>query len=247
MQYLPVSSWTYPGPPHCLSVVKCLIPPGAGFDQSVVANSVQSFSPAVKLLSYASPVITELRGCGSTAAGSLVVTNCSRLGGDILTLIGSNFGPRGSQILVGTSLCEQDTGLETIATNSHRTVYCRLPEGSGEQPVNMVQLNGAITTASGARVRYQPCGVGSMQSSSNPLLCDKCQPGKFTGTQGGSCETCASGTYSAVTGATTCLTCPAAGKATEDHRSCSCQAGYYAELTLGDSVSCKSCSKGLNW
>lgn len=76
--------------------IVCSLPIGAG--GSVRAVSVvslgQSSVPSF-LVTYALPTITQVIGCTSTA-NPIQIKDCNRLGGDPVTLIGTNFGGAGA-------------------------------------------------------------------------------------------------------------------------------------------------------
>jgi hypothetical protein len=46
--------------------VTCVLPPGAGFDQPVIAYVALLFSQSVNLVSYAAPTLTAISGTGTT-------------------------------------------------------------------------------------------------------------------------------------------------------------------------------------
>lgn len=83
----------------CLSSAQmtCLLPAGAGFSQGVVVILSSRFSQSVPLVSYASATLATFTGCVSGA--------CPRLGGTLMTLVGTNFGFSSATVLVGGALC----------------------------------------------------------------------------------------------------------------------------------------------
>jgi hypothetical protein len=208
VQILPSSAWTNVNV-SCPAVISCRTPVGSGFDRAVVVNSLSSNSPVVKLVSYAAPVITQLLGCNPDSSGNpLHVQGCLRTGGDLLTLIGLSFGPIGAQVFVGSQRCLSDAA--HTSPNPHRQVICKLPPGSGLNPVTIVQCNGAISENSSATISYQPCDAGYVQSPLNPLLCVACLPGTVAPSPGAlRCEFCVDGTYSLSSASTICIACPA--------------------------------------
>jgi hypothetical protein len=84
-------------------------------------------------LSYAPPQPASVTGC-TAAADGLAVRNCSRSGGQVVTIQGFNFGPEGGRVFIGNTPCQS---LEYV---SHRELRCTVPPGTGlGKPVLVIQ------------------------------------------------------------------------------------------------------------
>jgi hypothetical protein len=66
--------------PTSASVVKCLLPQGAGSDQSVLVASGSFFSVPTKLLSFAKPIITSIAATGCHRVDNRTLDGCPRIG-----------------------------------------------------------------------------------------------------------------------------------------------------------------------
>lgn len=75
----------------CAMIITCTLPSGVGQLVSVnVENGFHRQSPPVPAVSYAPPSMQALIGCSNN--DTLVVTNCSRAGGDQLVVHVQGFG-----------------------------------------------------------------------------------------------------------------------------------------------------------
>jgi hypothetical protein len=222
--------------PECGSVMTCYLPAGAGHDQSVVVSANSQFSAAVKLLSYANPVITSLTGCSGGPRGSSSISGCSRDGGDIIIINGTNFGPSGSRVFVASSECR------SLIWISDSQLKCQTPPGAGlDRPVSVMQRNGEISQSSIA-LTYELCGAGLYANDRN---CLECPPGTYAPQDSGSCLACGAGTITAVSGSGSCQTCPTDSIA-NGGITCDCAVGQYGYLDETRTLRCASCPDGAS-
>jgi hypothetical protein len=156
-------------------------PPGSGGEPRSVAVSSAGFTstPLVFLVQYgmrgyvilprshhfhhshlliaASPTITALLpspGGACRSVGPLTLIDCNRLGSDVITLRGNNFGPTGARVLTGLELCSNPT-----FTVPHRELFCHLLSGTGQrQAVVLLQAAGDLSR-SNATFSYESCSV----------------------------------------------------------------------------------------
>jgi hypothetical protein len=173
---------------------------------------------------YAAANVTSISGC---AGGYQIakVSECNRLGGDIVTMTGINFGIGSSappSVFIGGTL------LDDVNQTSSSTIEVALPKGNRlDTAVLVLQSAGEVTTTSMTVDYHQcqpgqyelsydclPCAPGSAQSSQGQTLCNPCQPGYYANQTGqDACAECqggtatTSGSYSATLSATTCLLC----------------------------------------
>ena len=268
-------------------VVSCVLPAGTGGGVSVAVSSFGILSLSLPLLSYAKPTIDriECHACeesivdgsgGSGGAVAVRLAQCARTtnpgpNGEparsrVLRLIGSNFGPPGSTVFVGSSICSRDatpasansssTGSEgaswstdALPPDTDSSVSCFLPEGkSASQPVLLIQNNGKISESAHS-VSFTPCPAGSFDpapADSGALECELCSEGKFSALPGSAvCSPCAAGSVAPVRGSLGCSPCPPRTfQAKEGGSQCeACPSSAYAP-TAGSST-CAHCPAGL--
>jgi hypothetical protein len=197
------------------------LPAGSGLQLPLSVKSGSSTFTLSNALSYNVPNVTAVSGCAS-ATPAAVVTDCNRLGGDALTVWGSDFGSgRVSVLITGTSCA--------VANSSETWIVCTLPAMPLGRPlanqIIVVQSSGGLTVADINRiaVSYRPCpagqreagrgctvcGAGTFTAAGGASLCPPCDPGRFAfGAGMSSCPVCPAGTIASAPGSTACLACP---------------------------------------
>jgi hypothetical protein len=152
------------------TVIECSFPAGAGLNVPVVVTVLGRPSDSFPF-SYNIPVLDRV----SPNAGPT-------LGGTVLTLTGSNFGPSGT-VMVGDSRC-----FNTGAGYGDTVIECALPRGQGQDILVVV------TSASGfsleddlQHIDYDPPTFGNAVPSNGPTSGDI--PVKFTGSNFGTAAT----------------------------------------------------------
>jgi len=216
-----------------LPQIRCVLPPGSGRSQSVSVTVVRDFrllySKPEPLLSYTPPSIVSVTGCG-VGKDNLQTINCRRTGGDILTILGQNFGPSGATILIGGEDClnviHRGTPNDDFDRENHESLTCVLNEGFGlEKGVIVLQRNGQASSSNLAKVSFTSCEPGTFEDG---VACTSCPRGTFTAFKGlKKCKECPVGTYSTSEKQTKCV---------------ECEAGRYQQLT--GQFDCLSCKPG---
>ena len=82
-------------------------------------------------VSYSIPRVERLEGC-MNKPDSPHITECTRGGGNLITVHGTNFGAAGAQVTVGGISC---TGVVHDPDMPHRKLTCTTPPGSGSQRI----------------------------------------------------------------------------------------------------------------
>lgn len=67
------------------TLIHCGLPAGTGASQQVVISSINQFSAAQPLVSYAAPAVHQLVGCQAVPSSPLRIEACGRLGGQWIT------------------------------------------------------------------------------------------------------------------------------------------------------------------
>lgn len=135
------------------SFIECQLPEGTGADQPVIVSANSLLSAQVRALSYAKPTITAVEGCTPNSEDTRHAINCNRTGGDRITIRGSNFGPRGARVRIGSESCLEVRHNETFP---HETLTCILPSGTrARQPLLVLPNNGGENDP-GPAVSYVP-------------------------------------------------------------------------------------------
>jgi hypothetical protein len=217
----------------------CLLPSGSGLFVDIIvrqksdADSVLLSTPR-KLLSYALPAITQLYHTECVfGSGSSLLFGCPRLGGGLLTLIGNNFGNSGAVVLVGSELC-----LNVIHVQDSICVQCILPPGTSiSTAVVFIQAGGSLSS-NDAKISYLACPPGTFQSG-NTLTCQPCAIGTISSVSGlFACIPCPAGTFQTY-GFSSCITCMAGYFATNPSDHClPCEAGYFSGAGAAVCLSC---------
>jgi hypothetical protein len=109
---------------------------------------------------------------------STSVTECSRLGGDVLTVIGSDFGAAGASVFVGSDKC---INVRHDLNAPHGRLTCELPAGNRlDRPLVLFQRNGELSQTE-ASVSFTQCPKGQHEDDLN---CVPCEFGKYVATTG---------------------------------------------------------------
>jgi len=212
-----------------LTSFACLLPKGTGKLQAVSVSSAGTFSEPIPLLSFRAPSIHAISGCHSDS--SLKLSNCSRAGGDILTVYGSDFGEQGASVFVGSDQCRN---VVHSSSSPHTMLTCQLPPGYlTDRSLLVLQSNGELG-GSTATLSYTQCPPGSAavvdgKTEVDPVTgvprCLSCQPGSYS-PDGQSCLLCPRGSVAPSPSASFCVGCPDFSSST-DGLKCVCSTGYY--------------------
>jgi IPT/TIG domain/Tyrosine-protein kinase ephrin type A/B receptor-like len=221
----------------------CSLPAGAGVDQPVVVVTGAKFSRSKTLLSYAYPNITSVQGCAINTATS--TSDCARIGGDNITISGTNFGASEATVLIGGQTCTHTT--HASSPNSHTQVVCRTPSGTTtDRAVILIQNNGEISSNTGT-LSYSQCPVGQY-AASGEVTCQLCAKGSYSDTVGlFECKQCEAGLYADSVGSQSCTKCSIGRYSTRvnamgAHNCTACPAGEFSSVEgLG---ACQQCPPG---
>lgn len=172
----------------------CVLGTGSGLSLPVTLYRNQLFSPPVNSLSYATATILSVAGCTDVASST---TFCNRTGGNVVYLIGANFGPNPT-VLVGGTLC---SNLVADATSPNSLLHCTLAAGSQTGvTVSVIQSGGSLSSNASATVSFTPCPAGTI--STGTISCTVCLVGTYQGLAGQSqCLPCPDGQYAPATAA----------------------------------------------
>ena len=231
--------------------ITCEVPPGAGnYVSVVVLKGSKLRSLSARLLSYAAPVFTSIKGCETDPAGTDAL-GCLRTGGDIITIVGSDFGADGAVVLVGGKSCSPVNHID-VGGDFTTTVTCQL--GSGTTTDNGIVLlqKGGVTqdlSSPGLTVSYKQCEAGTA-APRGVVTCTSCTPGRYTDSEGEfACQQCDAGRYAgdqrvslsySNVGATLCTDCPIGTFETLANTNCQlCIAGEKNPTTGQDE--CQQC------
>jgi hypothetical protein len=197
------------------------LPAGSGLQLPLSIKSGSSTFTVSNAVSYNVPIVTAVSGC-SSATPVDVVSNCHRLGGNVITVWGSNFGSGRVNVLLTGTRC-------TVQNSSETLIACTLPPMPIGRPlanqVIVVQSSGGLTVAdiNSISVSYRVCPVGQREAGRNctacgagtytavggAIQCTPCDPGRFAfGAGMSSCPVCSAGTFASSPGSTACLDCP---------------------------------------
>ena len=220
------------------TLLTCILPAQAGSNLSVIVTTGLSFSQPAALISYAAASITAISGCTTYQFSATI--DCNRTGGDLVTLVGSNFGPASPTVLVDGNEC---TSVTMNSTESGLT--CFTPAGTQQQrTVILIQSGGSLSIApSSVYLSYHQCDLGSY-AAVGTVTCSSCGAGTYADSTGlTACKNCAAGSYIGTAGATTCVACTPgqyslAGATTYT----SCSAGTYNTIT--NATTCNQCKAG---
>jgi hypothetical protein len=253
------------------STLTCILQEGRGSNQTVVVSAINQFSASYQWVSYGAPVIKSIQTASCAALGiddpinsvsrlatkggccldpsglnNINPTGCSRGGRLPITLTGSNFGRSLSTIYIGTSICDS---IVHDPITPHNKLTCIVPAGKGaKRSIVLIQNNGAPSTFSNSNVSslsFQPCSPGLYDSSDFSLAaCQTCAGGTFSAISGAtSCSICSAGSYAAA-GSSYCSSCVPGRYSADGSSDCpSCNFGSFSARS-GQSVSCNPCSLG---
>ena len=97
------------------------------------------FSIPTAAVSYSPPSVASIFGCTSLLGAPLNTVNCSRNGGQLLTVRGTNFGAADAKVFVGNAAC---TNLVHDPATPNELLTCTLPSGNSQAPLLLLQNNG---------------------------------------------------------------------------------------------------------
>lgn len=224
----------------------CDLPAGTGTRRTVIAvkELYSLYARGVDWISYAIPSVEYLRPsagseCTQPFAG-ISLENCPRVGGDTITITGTNFGAAGATVLLGGRLA---TNVVHSGTAPHTQLTCIIPFGvSLNVPLFVLQAGASMSQAT-TSISYQQCQPGTYSPSQ--VACTPCAAGFYGPTEAlQSCLSCAAGTYSVGTGNTECQNCdPGFENARSGQVQCTpCPVGKVS--TVPGSLFCEACDAG---
>jgi hypothetical protein len=157
-------------------VVMCPLPIGTGVLQSIVFKQGQYYSRATPLLSYAAPYVTSIMGCATTSANQIRAIDCTRTGGDIITVMGTNFGASDATVLVGGLRC---VNVSHDITHPHARLTCVLPANVGlSRPIIVFAQGSAQQLINNILIDYKLCDKGTYPFDK---YCFACPNGTYAG------------------------------------------------------------------
>jgi hypothetical protein len=163
-----------------ISAFSFLLPQGTGQTRMQISSGGYQ-SVEVVVIGYGIPRIEEVVGC--TGVSALAVMDCSREGGDMVTLVGTNFGARDSIVIVAgveIQLVEHDP------FEPHSRVILHLPKGRRvQQPIKLFQDGGSMSKDA-AELGYRQCPFGTEDHpEQSNTICLQCASGKFRSPKSG--------------------------------------------------------------
>ena len=239
--------------PH--RVITCTLPAGAGENVGVKVT-VGEQSDTAYILSYAKPMVKTVTGTGSDKCKKSVKNNpnaavdCPRVGGELITITGRNFGPSEPIVMVGGVGCKRPEGGAAYDGANQTVVKCILPAGSGElKSVNVIQINGLISERVNL-VSYEKCPAGYRNAPNEELgyfECVICEKGTYSVIEESfQCTQCFAGSFT--DGPTACTLCStkvpnsiSTTNGAEGVESCVCPAKSFYNPTVGEDGECTSC------
>jgi hypothetical protein len=216
-----------------------VLPAGSGVGLALTVTSGVATFTLPNAVSYRLPSILNVMGCATTTPRS-AVTDCVRVGGNNLTLRGTDFGAVPPTILIAGAKC-------VVRAASQTNITCVLPPmpigHALANQVLVVQSTGGITFAdlSTASVSYQQCAAGQSEAG---LGCTVGPQGKFTAAPGSpECSKCPDGSVSSTAGLSTCAVCQAGTFASSDAGACRpCPVGTFS--VSSGAPACDACAAG---
>jgi hypothetical protein len=126
-------------------------------------------SPADLLAPIISNVISATSpACAANPSSLLVLDDCPRRGGTVITLQGNHFGDSGAFVSIGTDPCLNVTH---STTSAYTQLTCLLGQGPGQdRPIIVFQKNGR-QSRSPSKLNYKLCPPGTFESGLN---CPNC-------------------------------------------------------------------------
>jgi len=222
--------------------VLCDLPSGAGINVPVVIFNGDIPSDSKDYVSYQQPHLNTISGC-TQGFNSNHTYDCSRDGGQLITITGSNFNSFGAIVLIGGENCKDvkhdsntpDSKVTCVIPASYGTLLAvQLIQGGGSLSENRLQLSYVRCQAG----KYENAGVctdcplGTFTSQEGQLYCDSCKQGSYANSTGLTiCTKCSPGDYQNQVGQSVCVPC-AIGKTVdyEGASECSiCDAGSYSD------------------
>lgn len=168
--------------------MQVVLPASTGTNRAVAVTAGPISSRPKALISYAAPVIGNVRGCVDRK-------NCSRQG-EAITIEGQNFGFARATVLVSGVEC---LSVKHDAGTPDNLLTCVLRPGKGiSRDISVIQFNGAIRFAlPNVSLSYYECPPGTREESSSGLGCVDCEAGWYTDVPSSpNCKTCRIGSFS---------------------------------------------------
>lgn len=223
---------------------------GQGERQIVeVENRMRRIERAI--WSYAAPTIVKIQTQGVEDWGNGVsvgcpeirsptdIANCTRDGGYMFEIYGTNFGKDGARVFVGGLMCMQTVH----GVNPNTELLCNVPSGTTtDERVWVMQRSGVISSIVGY-LSYDQCPQGYAQAG---LKCIKCTAGHFAvSINQDVCEKCPTGTFQYYERSSSCNDCvPGRYSDTAGSNWCKiCEAGTFVDYPKA--AECAECGMGL--
>lgn len=131
---------------------------GTGLNQMLVVATNQGLAQRT-LVSYVSATVSGVSGCFS-------LVDCSRAGGDSITLTGSNFGACCASVIVGDVAC---TSVRHDDFNPHGLITCNLAADKGTlKSIIFQQFRGQVTYVQSYSISFMECQKGTYCLIINP-------------------------------------------------------------------------------
>ncbi len=215
----------------------CVLPHGTGLAHPVLVKAGTQRGESRERLSYAIPTVEGVQGCSSPNAPAKAIIECNRMGGEVITVFGKNFGVEGASVSVGGIAClapkhDPDAPNEilrcTTSGGSLTTRTISVFQRYGELSVDQVTLS------------YVQCPPGQHDFGN---ACRPCSRGEYNDLWSQpSCKFCPAGSFSATPGAQNCTECEAGKFSPQNSQSCTdCPRGYFSQR---NSASCTECGAG---
>ena len=204
---------------------QCLVPDGIGKQPVyVISDSQQDLSGSSHFLFYDAPSVQQVSP-----------TDLNQVGGQTITIQGTNFGGETPVVLIGGKPCQ-------VTNSNHNQIDCISPSGRGSNHGLVVMQTVDNSTTVPNVFSYISCPVGTYTQNGQCLPCD---PGTYQDqTDANQCKLCPAGQYTNISGAASCNNCnPGTFADSVGSSSCSlCLAGSFQDQS-GQS-SCKLCEPG---
>ena len=219
--------------------IVCLLPPGTGVFLSVILSSSGTTSTTVNnvYVSYSMPTIASISGCSASSLTS-GPSNCSRTGGDIITIRGSglSFSSRVITVYVGSGLC-------SVLNHSDSFIFCVLPVGRFKNVPVLILLDTGVNVVSSININYAACEAGYQEDpASNFIGCIPCQPGFYNDAAAvTTCQECRVGTFNSLSAASSCFLCESGSYVPLAMNSTVCLPCPAGKFSVSQSVACTAC------
>ena len=151
------------------NAISCIMPPGAGENIAVKVKYASDpnnvFGEATGTLSYAPPEIHSISGCELNSKDPTSTLDCNTVGGDTITIVGSNFGLSQLVVKINMNLCTNVTHDDILPD---RKVTCITPPGAGKSVI--VELEAMAVSGRSSKLSYKVPTVLSYSGCPSELI-----------------------------------------------------------------------------